>query len=470
MTEWLSLAASTQWVVAMTVICVAGLLLLSRATLWREACFLGASVAVQSAVFLVVTICVERPRPHVHHLDAAPPTSSFPSGHVGASLALYGGLATLAFTRLRGPWRHVAAVLLLLIPPAVAVSRMYRGMHHPSDVAAGLLNAACTLFVIGRTVLGTERDVRRSSVPLARRGPGDPDAESAQDADAGLTGLRAVVVRHPNACGDQLAARIRGILDRHGYTDQWWTETSEEHPGGGPEALKEAATADLVVVCGGDGTVRACAVGTAGTGVPMAIVPCGTGNLLARNLGLPTDAATALDRALAGEATSIDVGRVHGDGLDETGFTVMAGAGFDAAMVRDASEDLKSRIGWAAYALSGARHLRDPGCGCRSSWTAAPYWSGGPVWSSSATSVPCRAVCRCCPTPVPTTAGWTWCCSTPGGPSAGWRRPGTSPPGCFPAGPGRPSPTPRRQARRPRRPGVLHRRERRPPLRHPATP
>lgn len=359
-TEWLSLAASTQWVVAMTVICVAGLLLLSRATLWREACFLGASVAVQSAVFLVVTICVERPRPHVHHLDAAPPTSSFPSGHVGASLALYGGLATLAFTRLRGPWRHVAAVLLLLIPPAVAVSRMYRGMHHPSDVAAGLLNAACTLFVIGRTVLGTERDVRRSSVPLARRGPGDPDAESAQDADAGLTGLRAVVVRHPNACGDQLAARIRGILDRHGYTDQWWTETSEEHPGGGPEALKEAATADLVVVCGGDGTVRACAVGTAGTGVPMAIVPCGTGNLLARNLGLPTDAATALDRALAGEATSIDVGRVHGDGLDETGFTVMAGAGFDAAMVRDASEDLKSRIGWAAYALSGARHLRDP--------------------------------------------------------------------------------------------------------------
>ncbi|WP_405719792.1 diacylglycerol kinase family protein [Streptomyces sp. NBC_01537] len=92
----------------------------------------------------------------------------------------------------------------------------------------------------------------------------------------------------------------------------------------------------------------------------MAIVPCGTGNLLARNLGLPMDPVTALERALEGTSAGIDVGRVAGDGLPESRFTVMAGAGFDAAMVRDASERLKARLGWAAYVISAVRHLRDP--------------------------------------------------------------------------------------------------------------
>jgi diacylglycerol kinase family enzyme len=168
------------------------------------------------------------------------------------------------------------------------------------------------------------------------------------------------VIRHPNACDDSLADRVRGLLNRHGYTHQRWTDTTVEHPGGGQDAWTTAMDADLVVVCGGDGTVRACADVLAGTGVPLAVVPCGTGNLLARNLQLPLDAATALDQALAGAPTGIDVGRVHGDGLPDTRFIVMAGAGFDAAMVRGASERLKARLGWAAYVVSAARHLRDP--------------------------------------------------------------------------------------------------------------
>ncbi|MFF0549878.1 diacylglycerol/lipid kinase family protein [Streptomyces sp. NPDC004311] len=132
-------------------------------------------------------------------------------------------------------------------------------------------------------------------------------------------------------------------------------------PGTSPRAEECAAgRTDLVVACGGDGTVRACADVVAGTGVPLALVPCGTGNLLARNLGLPTDPATALDEALDGDDFGIDVGRVEGDGLAAGRFTVMAGAGFDAAMVRDASPALKSRLGWPAYALSAARHLGDP--------------------------------------------------------------------------------------------------------------
>jgi membrane-associated phospholipid phosphatase len=146
--EWLTLIASTECVISVALLCVIGLVVVPRVPAWREAVFVAASVTTQSLIFVVVTLCVERPRPDVPQLDPAPPTSSFPSGHVGASLALYGGLAVLAVTRLRGPWRYAAAGMLLVIAPAVALSRLYRGMHHPSDVVGGLVNGACVLFVM----------------------------------------------------------------------------------------------------------------------------------------------------------------------------------------------------------------------------------------------------------------------------------------------------------------------------------
>ncbi|MFJ5073026.1 diacylglycerol kinase family protein [Streptomyces sp. NPDC088553] len=360
----LSVLAGTGSIVAVTLLCVAALLLLPGSPRWAEAVFLGASVAVQSAVFLAVSVCVQRPRPAVPHLDAAPPTSSFPSGHVGASVALFGGLALLALTRLRGPRQYVAVVTLLLVPPLVGLSRLYRGMHHPTDVVGGLVNGALTLLVVGSVFLagrapgGDDDPVgRRSSPGAAPSGPpGGPAAG------------RVVVVRHPHACDDRLADRVRAVLETHGHRDQRWTGTTVDRPSG---ELAEACSApapggagpvpvDLVVACGGDGTVRACADVVAGTGIALAVVPCGTGNLLARNLGLPLDPATALEEALGGDCFGIDVGRVWGDRLRPTRFTVMAGAGFDAAMVRDASPRLKARLGWAAYLLAAVRHVRDP--------------------------------------------------------------------------------------------------------------
>ncbi|GGZ72951.1 diacylglycerol kinase family protein [Streptomyces subrutilus] len=357
-THWLSAVASTEGVVGVTLVAVVALLVLPRAPRWTEAVFLGASVAAQSAVFLTVTLCVERPRPDVPHLDAAPPTSSFPSGHVGASLALYGGLATLALTRMRGPWRYVTATLLLLVPPAVGLSRVYRGMHHPTDVAGGLLNGTLTLLVMAWVFLSA-RTPATPTVTGSATAPAAAPGSAAVPAARG-TGRRAVVVRHPHSCGDELARRVRAALHDRGYTDQHWTETSAERPCGALAEECAASETALVVVCGGDGTVRACADVAVATGHPLVLVPCGTGNLLARNLGLPTDPATALDAALDGAEFRIDAGRVSGDGLAPTRFTVMTGAGFDAAMVRDASPGLKARVGWAAYALSASRHLGDP--------------------------------------------------------------------------------------------------------------
>ncbi|WP_326578650.1 phosphatase PAP2 family protein [Actinacidiphila glaucinigra] len=341
--QGLSLVAGTQGVIAVTLLCVVALLVLPRTPGRAAAYFLAGAVAAQSAVFVLVTLCVERLRPDVPHLEQAPPTSSFPSGHSGAALALYGGLAVLAGRRRR--WRLPAVALLLCLPAAVAASRLYAGMHHPSDVVGGLLNGACTLFVLAR------------ALPPSGGPHGGPPGSRPRDVAGGR---RAVVVRHPHACSDELAEAVRAVLDRHGYTDQRWTLTTAERPNGELEAPAARFGTALVVACGGDGTVRACAEPLLGTDTALAIVPCGTGNLLARNLRLPLDPAAALERALVGRTTRIDVGRVHGDGLPATCFTVMAGAGFDAAMVRDASARLKARLGWSAYVVSGAGHLTDP--------------------------------------------------------------------------------------------------------------
>ncbi|MFD7031507.1 diacylglycerol kinase family protein [Streptomyces sp. NPDC059917] len=353
-TQWLSLLANTQVITGLTLVCVLALLLTPPAPRWAEAGFLAAAVAVQSAMFLLVTLVVERPRPDVPHLDLAPPTSSFPSGHVGAAVALYGGLAVLTRVGARGAWRRPVAALLLLVPLAVAASRLYRGMHHPSDVLGGLFNGAVTLAVIGTVLLGGRR-----------RTPGS--AGSARDAAPTTNpppapgGGRTLVVRNPQGCDDELADRLGAVLTRHGHAAQQWIPTGAELPCGDLAAELDAAAVGLVVVCGGDGTVRACAELLAGTGIELVVVPCGTGNLLARNLGLAPDPVTALEEALSGGCHGIDVGRIRGDGIEPARFVVMAGVGFDAAMVQDASPRLKSRLGWAAYVISALRHLGDPG-------------------------------------------------------------------------------------------------------------
>ncbi|MFF8510727.1 diacylglycerol kinase family protein [Streptomyces sp. NPDC015492] len=363
LTGGLSMLAGTQAIIAVALLCVLALLLLPSGPRWAEALFLGASVALQSAIFVVVTLFVQRDRPDVPHLDAAPPTSSFPSGHVGASTALFGGLAVLALRRLRGPWRYVVVTALVLVPPLVGLSRLYRGMHHPTDVAGGLLNGSLTLLVVGSVLLAG----RRSETADGGGRPFSPGASPSLPPDVPTAGL-VVVVRHPHACDQPLADRVRAVLESHGHRRQQWIDTTAEGPSGDlaevcaahPAAGPAPDRVDLVVVCGGDGTVRACADVVAGTGIALAVVPCGTGNLLARNLGLPLDPATALAEALDGDCFGIDVGRVSGDGIDPARFTVMAGAGFDAAMVRDASPALKARLGWLAYLLAAARHLGDP--------------------------------------------------------------------------------------------------------------
>ncbi len=167
---------------------------------------------------------------------------------------------------------------------------------------------------------------------------------------------QAAVVLNPAKADDaeKFRATVSDAMREHGWQPPRWLETTAEDPG--QRQAREAAAADvsLVLACGGDGTVTACAEGVAGTGVPLAIVPIGTGNLLARNLGVPVDVGEALTVALTGADTPIDAGTANG-----TPFVVMAGLGLDASMISDTSEPLKKRLGWAAYAVTVIKHLRD---------------------------------------------------------------------------------------------------------------
>jgi len=211
-------------------------------------------------------------------------------------------------------------------------------MHHPLDVAGGVVIGIAALIVVlfacrtagataelhhpGRMSIGGERESRsrRAFRQDARRRP----------------------VR--------VASRPRS----EGVGDRLWYEfpKSRKAPAQVRRALAEGV--ELVFAWGGDGTVQRCVDVLAGTTVSLAIIPAGTANLFATNLGIPKDIGEAVAIGLRGERRSLDVGR-----LNSERFAVMAGAGFDATMIRDAGDGgLKERLGRVAYVWSGSENLR----------------------------------------------------------------------------------------------------------------
>jgi diacylglycerol kinase family enzyme/membrane-associated phospholipid phosphatase len=316
---------------------------------WREPLYVAFSVLLELVVFLVTTLVVHRSRPAVSELDASPPTSSFPSGHTAAAVALYGAVALLVYKRTgRG-----ASWLLLLVPAAVGLARLYRGMHHPSDVVAGaLLGAACVWAAQRRVLRECERtrDLANREHPRGPQRSPRPSPRAGADADV-------LIVNGSKADEDAVArllAQFTDLCARAGRPTPRAERTTENEHGAGLARDAVAAGAGLVVACGGDGTVNEVASALAGTGVALGVVPLGTGNLLAANLGIPTTLEDALNVLVDGAERRIDVGRAHG-----RIFLGMTGMGLDAAMIADAPEGLKRRAGWAAYAVAVARHLPD---------------------------------------------------------------------------------------------------------------
>jgi len=161
----------------------------------------------------------------------------------------------------------------------------------------------------------------------------------------------AVIAHTAKELGGGLS-ELRRVLAEEGVTDPLWREVtkSKQVPRSTREVLERGA--DLIFVWGGDGTVQRCADALAGTGATLAVLPAGTANLLATNLGVPTDLKAAVQIGLHGERRALDLGVMNGEH-----FAVMAGVGLDALMIRDAPARSKDRFGRMAYIVAGAKHL-----------------------------------------------------------------------------------------------------------------
>lgn len=181
----------------------------------------------------------------------------------------------------------------------------------------------------------------------------------------------AVVAHAGKSLGGGLS-ELRRVLEAEGVGDPFWCEVPKSRYA--PDQVRRAIEqgAELVFAWGGDGMVQRCADVLAGSDVSLAIVPAGTANLFATNVGIPRDIEQAVVIGLRGQRTLFDVGKFNGER-----FVVMAGAGFDAAMIRDASDGgLKERLGRVAYVWSGSENLRAKPFRAEIRVDGAPWFKG----------------------------------------------------------------------------------------------
>lgn len=159
-----------------------------------------------------------------------------------------------------------------------------------------------------------------------------------------------------------LRSRVRALSSEAGWEHPAFYPTTVEDPGQLATAQALERGVDVVLVAGGDGTVRAVSEAMAGSGIALAILPSGTGNLLARNIGLPLADPDEMIRAALGEFRhAIDIGwarLTRENGVhEEHAYVVLAGMGLDADMIANTRPDLKKSVGWIAYVDGAARSL-----------------------------------------------------------------------------------------------------------------
>lgn len=152
-TEWGSMLGDTMAVVGVAAVAV---VVLAIGRHWAHIAFLVGALVIEVTTFVTTTFVIDRERPTVPHLDPGPPTSSFPSGHVAASIVLYVGLALIITSLVRSRFvRTLAWIAAIALPIFVALSRLYRGMHHPTDVIGSVIGAlGCLAFAFLATRTG----------------------------------------------------------------------------------------------------------------------------------------------------------------------------------------------------------------------------------------------------------------------------------------------------------------------------
>ena len=273
-------------------------------------------------------------------------TYSFPNAHITAMTLASWVLVTLARAHHRSTMVATGTVLGYTAVAVTAVSQWYMGLAALSDLIGGFLLGAAfanlALWAGGIDAILTSWVNRRLSRTSSEK--------------------RAAVIYNPTKFDDLSLLRRRVATEVHaaGWRSAIWLETTPDDPGRSMAHRALEAGVDLVMVAGGDGTVRAVSSQLAGTEMPMALIPAGTGNLLARNLSIPLDTDAAIRLALHGRLTAIDmVTCTFDDGKER--FVVMAGMGLDAQIMESTDSGLKKVIRSGAYAVAAVQNaVPDP--------------------------------------------------------------------------------------------------------------
>ncbi|HKX14063.1 MAG TPA: diacylglycerol kinase family protein [Propionibacteriaceae bacterium] len=304
----------------------------------------------------LLKITFQRPRPE-QALDLLTTTGyAYPSGHVAGAVVLSIAVgATFAATRqtvrARILWQVGSALLVL----AVAFDRWLVGGHYVTDIVGGALWGALAATV-ALLVAGV-------NVPIPHELLGEMVRSRAVAEKTPTAPLRrAAVIYNPAKVTDWITFRrhVEYELKSRGWDRALWLETTSEDPG---RAMTEQAVrekVDLVLGAGGDGTIRVICSELANTEIPFGLIPAGTGNLLARNIGIPLDEAAALDVAFDGSDKAVDLVRLQIDDQPPDHFVVMAGIGLDAVIMEGADPKMKKAVGSAAYFVSAAQNANHP--------------------------------------------------------------------------------------------------------------
>lgn len=272
---------------------------------------------------------------------------AYPSGHMTmATTAALMVIATTTTTRQPSDVRYLWRVVGVLGIGLIAFDRFVTNAHWPSDIVGG--------FLMGLICASLACLVARvHMVPVPRRRPRSTAVSRS-----------CAVIWNPSKVMDRASFRrtIEYELEQGGWDDALWLQTKPNDPGYSMTRTALSRDVDLVLVAGGDGTVRVVCSELAGSGIPLGIIPAGTGNLLARNLGIPLDEVAAARVAFGGKPEPIDLVKVTIDG-DEAGaehFAVMAGIGIDARIMEKTRPELKKTVGSAAYFLAAAQEVTSP--------------------------------------------------------------------------------------------------------------
>jgi YegS/Rv2252/BmrU family lipid kinase len=315
-----------------------------RAAVWTTGVLSTTGVAV-----ILLKVLIGRDRPVWDHPVLVLSGYAFPSGHA-TGIASAAGVAIVLTGMLvrRRAVRRLATAVSLALVVVVGADRIFLGVHSVTDVLAGYLLGAGIVMTWLAFYDPTPRSIALVNVPLA-------DAVPNQRKKLAVV-LNPIKIDEPG----QFRELVEMLARDAGYASVVWWATTIEDTGHGMAHEAAVSGADLVMAIGGDGTIRAVCEELAGTGIAVGIVPAGTGNLLARNLDIPLYLRSAVDVALNGQDRAIDMVQVSGDKMEDATYLVMAGMGFDAAIMEGVNEDIKARVGWLAYVWSALKSLMFP--------------------------------------------------------------------------------------------------------------